>query len=307
MATPQEIKVLVAMELRMLNRQYCFSRSKNRRIHTAFSVKSSLVLGLIMVFSLNHAEAVGAALTKASATGAAAKAQSTNEFYAEFTALSLRHNADLSGTAVAVRKVKAWVSPTDDKSPPTAYKIRLITWICVETEPANCPTAGDPGIYYASSQDYAADKDLSLGISYGVLAVPFKYHFNDRALTGGSTIGGYLGFTQDWGFTQVSEIFGAGLALVSTTAATSNFSNAAPTGASSRAFSTDAATATSGTTPSTSTLTGLSIAAGLLGKLGSTNTQFGVLIGTDLVEKSASYKYNGKVWLSFSVGYNFSN
>lgn len=289
---------------------FCKSRliqTSGGSISFGAAIAKSLLLTLLFVFTLNSAHATQATLTRASATGAAAKAQSTSEFYAEFSALSLRPNADLSGTAVAVRKVKAWVSPTDDKSPPTAYKIRLISWICVEKDPASCPTAGDPGIYYASSQDYVADKDLSLGISYGVLAVPFKFHFSDHALTGGSTIGGYLGFTQDWGFTQVSEIFGAGLALVSTTSATSNFTNTTPAGSTSRAFATGTSTSTSGNTPSTSTLTGLSIAVGLLGKLGNTNTQFGVLIGTDLVEKSATYKYNGKAWLSLSIGYNFSN
>jgi hypothetical protein len=93
-------------------------------------------------------------------------------------------------------------------------------------------------------------------------------------------VGGYLGITQDVGFTQISEILGGGLALVSTTAATSNFSNTASGSSSS----------TTTTSSTTSTLTGVTIATGLLGKVGNTNTQLGLLLGMDFVEKSANYK-----------------
>jgi len=186
----------------------------------------------------------------------------------------------------------------------------LIKWICVEKDSSNCPLSGDPGVYYVSNADFVADKDLSLGISYGVLTVPYKYHFSDHALTGGSTVGGYLGLTQNWGFTQVSEVVGAGLALVSTTAATSNFTSGTAGGTTSgiaTAHSSAASTPNSSTAGTTSTLTGLTLAAGLLGKIGNTNTQFGLLAGVDVVAKSDNYQYSGKPWLSLSIGYSFSN
>jgi hypothetical protein len=225
---------------------------------------------------------------------------STIQVFAAFAALSLNTKSDLSGTAIAVRKVRAWVSVINPAAAPPIHRIILQSWICVDAVQANCPTKDDPAIYYVSDADYNAGYSASVGVSYGILAVPFKYHFSDHALTAGSSLGGYIGLTQDAGFTQISEILGGGLALVSATAATSNFA-----GGTSGGSSTTSAGATASST--TSTLTGVSIATGLLGKVGSTNTQFGLLLGMDFVDKSANYKYNSKLWLSFSIGYNFGS
>jgi len=227
-----------------------------------------------------------------SAASPASEQSGTVEVFANFAALSLNTKSDLTGTAVAVRKIAAWVAVANPGVASPIHKIRLYKWVCVDATKANCPDAHNPQLYYVSDEDYTAGYEVSLGVSYGVLAVPFKYHFSDHALTGGSTLGGYLGLTQDAGFTQISEVVGGGLALVSTTAATSNFT------------STSSGSSTSA--PSTSTLTGLSIVTGILGKIGNTNTQFGLLIGIDEVDNSARYKYNSKPWLSFSIGYNFS-
>lgn len=61
------------------------------------------------------------------------------------------------------------------------------------------------------------------------------------------------------------------------------------------------------TTTSDSTLNGVSIATGFIGRIGQTNAQFGILIGADMINKNHNYKYDGKPWLSFSFAYAFSN
>jgi len=214
---------------------------------------------------------------------------------ADFSALKLFPSADLTGTSIAVRSVSADVSVVPGKTP-TVHRIKLRKFTCAEKDASLCPTkdVANTTYYFISDVDYNLDKVASFGVSIGILAVPFKYHFSDHALTSGSTIGGYVGATKTTPLGDLSLILGGGLAIVSSGAATSNYVSSP-------------SSPTSPPTSSTSTLTGFSIASGLLGKVGSTNAQIGLLIGYDMVEKSANYKYDSHPWLSFSVGYNFSN
>lgn len=115
----------------------------------------------------------------------------------------------------------------------------------------------------------------------GVLSVPYKWHLSDKSVTVGSTIGGYLGYrAKTWRNLSVTPIIGGGLAMVS---------GDLPG------------------LPGTSTSTGISLASGLIGTVGtgSTGVQWGVLVGVDWLGHSANYRYEGKPWLAFEVGYNF--
>ena len=57
----------------------------------------------------------------------------------------------------------------------------------------------------------------------------------------------------------------------------------------------------------TDTKTGLTVAPGLIWTL-KDNFQAGLVVGKDYLGPSAgqSWKYNGRTWVSFSVGYNFA-
>lgn len=117
----------------------------------------------------------------------------------------------------------------------------------------------------------------------GVLAVPFKWHIADKSSTMGSTVGGYLGYqTKTYRDLTVTPIIGGGLALIDV-----------------------------GTAGGQNSIigTGISVATGLIGRVGSTGTtgvQLGLIVGVDWLGRSAGYRYEGKPWLAFECGYNFS-
>lgn len=111
----------------------------------------------------------------------------------------------------------------------------------------------------------------------GVLAVPFKWHLSDKSASVGETLGGYLGYqTKAFHDLTITPVVGGGLAMVN---------------------------------QSTVVGAGVSIASGLIGRVGTTGTQgvqLGLICGVDWLGKSARYQYEGKPWLAFEVGYNFS-
>jgi hypothetical protein len=116
----------------------------------------------------------------------------------------------------------------------------------------------------------------------GVLAVPFKWHLSDKSVTLGSTIGGYLGYqTKTWHDLTLTPIVGGGLALIDQSTPTTQ----APLG------------------------TGVTVAFGMIGRVGTFGTQgvqIGIIFGRDWLGQGAKYKYEGKPWIAFEVGYNFS-
>lgn len=120
------------------------------------------------------------------------------------------------------------------------------------------------------------------GWTYGTLVVPYKYQFRgDRSVTGGATLGGYVGrrflisgLSNQW-------IVFAGLTKV------------------------DVPSEKDGQT-TTEQLAGLSYGVGLLTTVKQA-FQLGVVVGADRVSKSAEYVNNGKPWISLSIGFDFSN
>lgn len=236
--------------------------------------------------------ALALSLTSALALAQSQSAQSATptdtDISATFSSLVMGDAVDNNGTPInktfVAVDIKAKVRALQ-KGDTVYHSILIKERRCPVTIPSGSQCAQIDTVYYVSDSDYASKKDWALGLATGILAVPFKYHRSDHATTGGTTIGGYIGISKTWSSVgQLSLILGGGLALVPSTPAT-----------------------TSTTTTSSSTLTGISIATGVIGKVGSTNTQFGVLLGYDSVDKNANYKYDGRPWLSFTVGYSFSN
>ena len=132
------------------------------------------------------------------------------------------------------------------------------------------------------------------GFVSGVLAVPFKYHVSDRALTAGSTVGGYVGYrTSVANQFAITPVLAGGLALISTVPAQVASSSQAPATQSS----------------ATQTSAGVSVATGFIGSVTSSSSkgaQYGILVGVDWLGKNAKYAYEGKPWVAFEIGYNFA-
>jgi hypothetical protein len=120
------------------------------------------------------------------------------------------------------------------------------------------------------------------GLTYGLLAVPFKYHLTGaKDFTGSATLGSYLGYRTDHSGN------GFGLAFVGFV------------GGSSIPVTSDVNGKTT-----TQNFAGLSYGLGIVGTVKG-NFQCGAVLGFDRVSSSANYQYNGKAWLGFQLGYSF--
>ena len=169
----------------------------------------------------------------------------------------------------------------------SSYKRWGRSTACAALE-ANCI---ESGLYYMSSEVWNVYKN-TLGVTTGALFIPFKYHFSDHAVTPGGSLGVYAGVK--WGNKNngdIATVVAAGLSAVQQGQATANFS----------------ATTANGVSNAGDTLYGATFAVGLIGRVGSSGPQFGILGGKDFIDKSKNYKYDGKWWLSVSIGYAFSN
>jgi hypothetical protein len=120
------------------------------------------------------------------------------------------------------------------------------------------------------------------GWSFGTLAVPYKYQLRgDRSLSGGATLGGYVGRRfMATGLSNQLIVF-AGLTKVDIPKVKD-----------------DEAT--------TEQVAGLSYGVGMLSSI-KDSFQLGLVVGADRVSKSAGYVNNGKPWVSLSLGFDFFN
>ncbi|GAB5605823.1 hypothetical protein [Sideroxyarcus sp. TK5] len=120
------------------------------------------------------------------------------------------------------------------------------------------------------------------GWTFGALIVPFKYQLSDKSFGGSSTIGPYVGYRFQDNQGAVTPVVSAG------------WVNNIPV-----------ALANGGGTINRS---GFSWAAGVIFSIDKgTGFQAGVLVGQDRLGSNAAapYQYEGKYWLSLSVGYKF--
>lgn len=202
--------------------------------------------------------------------------------------VDLFRNQNFLGTPFrAVRPTLRTIPPIPTDKSYVCVLVETLEGTCVPTTSVQC--AESRKYYYARYSDLQNSGADVQQLVTGILAVPFKFHTNDHATTAGATIGGYVGYEFYKGKWDISwDFIGAGgLALVPQKAATIG-SKADPT-----------------PPAEGSTLTGVSLAVGIIGRAKS-NVQFGLLIGTDWVGKDKSYKYEGKPWISFAIGYNFA-
>lgn len=109
------------------------------------------------------------------------------------------------------------------------------------------------------------------GFVAGVLTIPFKFHFSDDSMTGGSTLGGYIGWKSSWMGLTLTPMVSAGMAMP-----TGNYGP------------------------------GLTIASGFIGSVASTPMDWGIVLGVDWFNKAAHYPYEGKPWLAVEIGYKFA-
>lgn len=119
------------------------------------------------------------------------------------------------------------------------------------------------------------------GLSFGALAIPFKYQLTgDHNMSGSATLGGYIGRRFDKSSTggfSIEPILFAGASTVSVSQPGSDAMQDA---------------------------SGVSWGIGLVGTIKG-SFQAGVVLGWDRVSKSSQYQYNNKPWLALEVGFTF--
>ena len=123
------------------------------------------------------------------------------------------------------------------------------------------------------------------GITFGTLLIPYKYFLgDDKAFTGGSTLGGYLGYRVDrTGFSGFESNFvvfagATSIAVPETVDGTETISNRA----------------------------GASYGFGVLATV-KEQFQIGLVVGQDRTDDAAQFARNGDTWLALSFGYEFLN
>lgn len=137
-----------------------------------------------------------------------------------------------------------------------------------------------PGIEYTIETVKLQHAPVSIqGVDYGVLVVPYKFHFTDQTLTGEATLGGYAGYRYSWpGFALTVPLISAGVGVVNVT-----------------------------TTGETKSSPSFSLATGTIITLTKNGLfQIGLLGGLDWAGKGNNYKYEGRPWVAVSFGTNIT-
>lgn len=137
--------------------------------------------------------------------------------------------------------------------------------------------------YKISLAKVQSASSVTLGFDYGSIIVPFKYHFSDNSISGNSSIGQYIGYKISWGAASFMPVVSAGLGVVDITQQ-------------------------NGTTTSSSSAPSFSVCYGLIVNILKNGLfQAGIMSGWDWAGKGSQYKYEGKPWLSISLGTNWTN
>lgn len=122
------------------------------------------------------------------------------------------------------------------------------------------------------------------GFDYGTLVVPFKYQLHDNTITGNTTIGQYLGYKYTTTGLSFIPVISAGLGVISISQKDSQQN------------------VTTSSAPSFSVAYGL-----IVNILKNGLFQAGIMSGWDWAGKGSQYKYEGKPWISISLGTNWTN
>lgn len=154
---------------------------------------------------------------------------------------------------------------------------------------------------WANPQQGAVERDIlasdlvdagasRIGWTYGALALPYKYHFHDHSFGSEVSIGPYFGRRFGRAGSAFTVAFSAGIADVKGTVRDD-----------------------AGNITDTPNLLAFTYAAGLMWDITkATNIKpfkIGVFVGQDRVSSSNAVKYehNGRTWLSFQIGYDFTD
>lgn len=121
------------------------------------------------------------------------------------------------------------------------------------------------------------------GLTYGTLMVPYKYQFRgDRSVSGGATLGGYLGYRWANSYFETKLIAFAGASNVTAQLAGAD-GQVGPRN-----------------------LTAISYGIGALG-LVKNSFELGLVLGVDKTSRNSGYVNSNKPWLAVSLGFDFSN
>lgn len=135
------------------------------------------------------------------------------------------------------------------------------------------PTGSNPYSRAEPSERY--------GLTYGALVIPFKYYYSStKDMTGGGTLGAYMG--------NRYSVLGLGVKAIVFIGATSIPVDQNVNGQ-----------------PTSQNLTGFSYGVGFVGDI-KKDFQFGVVFGTDRVSEASQYSRNAQPWLAVSLGFNFA-
>jgi len=121
---------------------------------------------------------------------------------------------------------------------------------------------------------------LVSGLSWGVLTLPFKFRLDDQTLSGGSTLGGFIGYNQRWLFGVHTVLVGAaGVSMIATQDINSK---------------------------SLENKTGLTLAVGMTMPI-EKSFQAGFFFGADHIggRSGEEWGHDDKLWISLSIGYAF--
>ena len=165
----------------------------------------------------------------------------------------------------------------------------IVTFISDPTK-VNCAKSKTGEVSGSLGEPYLLKKNIlsdtppnRFGLSFGVLAIPFKYHLTgNHNFSGSATVGGYIGRRFDRSSTagySIEPVLFGGLSNISVSQST-------------------------GGQGSTQDISGFTYGLGLVGMIKG-NFQVGVVLGWDRVGKSTQYEYNQKPWLAIEIGYSF--
>ena len=122
---------------------------------------------------------------------------------------------------------------------------------------------------------------VATGWTAGPMLIPYKFHLKDHSLTGGSTLGAYLGRYLSVYETSAVLFVTGGIAMISMDSG---------------------GTSNSGT--SSDNVPGFTLAAGLNFTVSrSVPVKTGVVVGVDWAGKKRHYEYEGKPWIALTIGF----
>ncbi len=146
---------------------------------------------------------------------------------------------------------------------------------------ADIPSKGD--VVAITQAQIDSLRPRRLGLTYGTLVVPYKYHVRgNKEFTGSASMGGYLGYRIQRTAIESQLVVFLGATTI----------QAPTTGADGKV--------------TTNNLAGVSYGVGWLGTI-KNDFQLGIVVGADRAGRSANYVNQGKPWIAVSLGFDFSN